>query len=123
MTEIICNATKVNGGPCKVPVVAVQEQCIGHLPNAHLARAKGGEQSSALARVMKYIPAEYKELRQDLFQGIQDVKSGQMSPQQGASIATMANSIMKLHETFELKAQLEEAIELMNKKMGKQDGA
>ena len=123
MNKIICNATRTNGDPCKAPVVGGQEQCIGHLPNAELARAKGGEQSTALARVMKYIPAEYKELRQDLFQGIQDVKSGQMSPQQGASIATMANSIMKLHETFELKAQLEEATELIEKRMGKQDGA
>ena len=123
MTEIICNATKVNGGPCKVPVVGGQEQCIGHLPNAELARAKGGAQSSALARVQKYIPAEYKELKQDLFQGIQDVKNGQLSPQQLASIATASNSLIKLHESFELKAQLEEAIEIMNKRMGKQNGA
>jgi len=123
MNKIICNATRTNGSPCKAPVVGGQEQCIGHLPNAELARAKGGEQSSALARVQKHIPPEYREVKQDILQGIQDVIDGKMSPQELAAIATASNSLMKYVETFELKAQLEEATELIEKRMGKQDGA
>ena len=120
--DIICNKTKTNGNPCKAPAVAGQEQCIGHMPNAELARAKGGEKSSALARLQKYIPQNLKELNADLFKAFEDVHKGHISPQQGASMATLANSILRLYETAELNAELQEAKELIEARLGVKNG-
>ena len=120
--DIICNKTKTNGNSCTATAVAGQLQCIGHLPNAEVARAKGGEQSSALVRLQKYIPQELNELKTDLYQALDDVHKQRISPQQGAAMATIANAIIKVYETAELNAELQEAKEMIAEKIGVKNG-
>ena len=122
MNEVICSANKVSGEPCTAIVVKGREHCVGHLPESTEGRAKGGENSSALARLQKYIPQNLKELNTDLFKAFEDVHKGHISPQQGASMATIANAIIRVYETAELNAELQEAKELIQEKLGVRNG-
>ncbi len=122
MNEVICSAKRTTGEPCTAVVVHGREHCVGHLPESSEGRAKGGANNSALARLQKYIPQELSELKQDLFKAMDDVHKERISPQQGASIATLANSIIRVYETAELNAELQEAKELIQERLGVSNG-
>ena len=122
MNNIICSASKVSGNPCTAIVVTGRQYCVGHLPESSDGRAKGGEQSSALARLQKYIPKDLKELKTDLFKALDDVHKERISPQQGAAMATIANAIIRVYETAELNAELQEAKEMIAEKIGVKNG-
>jgi hypothetical protein len=122
MNEVICSANKVSGEPCTAIVVKGREHCVGHLPESTEGRAKGGENSSALARLQKYIPQDLSELKTDMFKALDDVYNGNISPQQGAAMATLANAIIRVYETADLNAELQEAKELIQERLGVRNG-
>ena len=122
MNQIICAGTRVNGELCTAVVVTDREFCVGHLPNANDNRARGGQQSAALARLQKHIPQDLRELKTDLYKALDDVHAGRVSPQQGAAMATIANAIIRVYETAELNAELQEAKELIVEKIGIRNG-
>ena len=120
--DIICNKTKTNGDSCTATAVAGQLQCIGHLPNAEANRSLGRVAASPLARLQKFIPQDLRELKTDLYQALDDVHKQRISPQQGAAMATIANAIIKVYETAELNAELQEAKEMIAEKIGVKNG-
>jgi len=122
MNQIVCSANKVSGEPCTAIVGKGREQCVGHLPESTEGRAKGGENSSALARLQKYIPQDLSELKTDMFKALDDVYNGNISPQQGAAMATLANAIIRVYETADLNAELQEAKELIQERLGVRNG-
>ena len=61
-------------------------------------------------------------LKQDLFKAMDDVHKERISPQQGASMATIANAIIRVYETAELNAELQEAKELIQERLGVRNG-
>ena len=122
MNEVICSAKRTTGEPCTAVVVHGREHCVGHLPESTEGRAKGGENSSALARLQKYIPQDLSELKTDMFKALDDVYNGNISPQQGAAMATLANAIIRVYETADLNAELQEAKELIQERLGVRNG-
>ena len=120
--NIICSATRSNGNQCKATAVAGQLQCIGHLPNAEANRSLGRVAASPLARLQKFIPQDLRELKTDLYKALDDVHKQRISPQQGAAMATIANAIIKVYETAELNAELQEAKEMIAEKIGVKNG-
>ena len=122
MNQVICSAKRTTGEPCTAVVVHGREHCVGHLPESTEGRAKGGAYRSALARLQKYIPQDLSELKTDMFKALDDVHKERISPQQGASMATIANAIIRIYETAELNAELQEAKEMIAEKIGVKNG-
>lgn len=112
----ICRATKRNGGSCRAPATEPDGYCWAHSP-AHSAK-----RSRITSRAGKSKPnRELAELRNDLRQLAEDVRSGELDPKVGAVVNQIYNSRLRLveleravREQDVLAAEIEELRELVS---------
>jgi hypothetical protein len=100
-----CKAIKKNGEPCTARAV-VDGFCVGHSPNAIEARRKGGRNRSNVARLNKMIPTRLKPTLDLIEKAIKEVHEGELQPQKGTAMASLAGAMIKVFETGVLEERL-----------------
>jgi hypothetical protein len=100
-----CTALRKDGSACRA--FAIRDGlCIGHQPNGHEARSKGGAATSNAERAAKAFPSLLRQVRGSLLNTMARVAVGEYTPAQGSSIAAIANAIVHVHQAHEYEMRL-----------------
>jgi hypothetical protein len=112
-----CTAIKKDGTRCTARAV-FNGLCVGHLPNAKENQAKGGKASSTKARADKKLPVRIRQIVILLEKALVEVYQGRLSARQASAMASLGGAICKAYE----QGVLEERLELLEKKVGADNG-
>ena len=112
-----CRATRRDGSPCQAPPHAIGPDgfCWAHSPTRsaerQAARAKGGRNRSAGARLDRLVPATLRPVLATLLDALDEVRGedGQapaLSPQQAQAMASLARAAVAVYSVAELEPRL-----------------
>lgn len=107
-----CTATRRDGSPCRANALPGKAVCWAHdealKPKAAEARRRGGANRSNTARAQKRMPRELRDIVQIVEAAMGGVLQSKITPPQGQALASLVGAWVKLRETGELQAQLDE---------------
>lgn len=114
-----CKGTTRKGEACRAPVVHGREWCVFHDPapdaqeRSRQARIRGGQASSRLARALKHMPYDLREVYDRLGTTLLDVLEGRISPPQATAAAQVARAMVTTLDAAELVEKIARLEELM----------
>jgi hypothetical protein len=110
-----CIATRKNGEPCKGTPLAGRPYCFSHDPDLAErraeGRAQGGYGKSTSARARKHLRSaslEASDIHGLLSDALVKVSEGEMEPNVGTALASMAKALVSIHEATMLTERIEE---------------
>ncbi len=108
-----CSGTNAAGKPCSARAQPGRAWCQWHDPAREAERAQwrsqGGKARSTrntAARELKRYPTDMGSLRGTLFHVLKRVESGDLEPNVGNSIATIARAIVTVSQSVEVEERL-----------------
>ncbi len=105
-----CAATRVDGSPCR-GLATASTFCWAHDPEnrAKVAsvRAAGGHGRARTARAGKLVPRSLRPVLATLFTALDEVHAGELTPQQGSSIAALAGAIVRTYTVGTMEERLQ----------------
>jgi len=105
MADEICQATRVDGSPCRARALRASTRCFCHEPRlqgkATTARRAGGFNKANAVRAEKVLPRDLRPLLGLLTRGMMDVRDGKMEPAQLSSIAAAAGAVVRLYSVVD----------------------
>lgn len=109
-----CSATTIDGDPCQAPALTSGSYCYQHEPavaeRRDEARRRGGRNSSKVARLQRSLSANptLGGVVEVLGEVTELVKSGEMSPAIGNSIASLSRAMIAAIEAADSATRLRE---------------
>ena len=100
-----CQATRVNGEPCRASAQA-NGLCFGHQPDAATNRAKGGRNRSNAARSLKSLPERLRPVADMLATAMDETYSGVMEPKKAQALASLAGAMVRVVTSGEMEERL-----------------
>jgi hypothetical protein len=105
-----CQATKRDGSPCRSQVLSDASFCFTHSPTRAderaEARRRGGQGRSSAARLRRLVPPRLVSVYDALEAALTDVRSGEITPQQGQAMAAIARALAAVLQAGELEQRL-----------------
>jgi len=108
-----CRGTTTAGKPCSARAQPGRAWCQWHDPTREVERAQwrseGGRARShrnTAARELKRYPVDMGSLRSTLFHVLKRVEGGDLEPNVGNSIATIARAIVAISQSVEVEERL-----------------
>lgn len=128
MTARKCSATTIDGDACQAPALTSGTYCYQHAPEVATkrdeARRRGGRNSSKVARLQRSLSANptLGGVVEVLGEVTELVKSGEMSPAIGNSIASLSRAMIAAIEAADSATRLRELEEVIDRLLAGDDG-
>ncbi len=107
-----CQATRKDGQPCTVPVVAGEPYCFAHSERTAAQRAqarqRGGANSARAVRVQRLVPSTLRPVLATLLEVLGEVRRGDLAPGQANAVANVAGAIVKVYTSATVEDRLSE---------------
>ena len=105
-----CMATRKDGQPCMMRVLANGRYCMSHAPELAGKRAqaqrRGGQNRANAARLRGLVPPRLLGVYDRLEGALDDVLSGALPPQQATAAAAVARALCTVLSTGELEQRV-----------------
>lgn len=109
-TPPTCKGTKKDGTPCTATTLDAAGFCFAHSPSREAeraeARAKGGRNSSSLARISKLVPARLGPIFERLERVMVEVHEGTLEPARANALANVARAAAAVLTSGEIEQRL-----------------
>ncbi len=119
MTVRRCAALRRDGTPCRVQALPTGPYCWAHAPELREkrreGRARGGQNSSKMRRLLKLSPPELQAVLSRLLTALEDVQAGRLAPRAAQAMAALARAAAAIYEQAELAARVRALEELADK--------
>ena len=97
-----CTASNKTGSPCRALAVSGSPYCNMHGPRALEIQTKGGKHKANAYRLEDKMSPRLKDVVELLGTAARQVHSGEITPAQGSSLASIATALIKAIETASL---------------------
>ncbi len=101
-----CAALTKSGKPCRALAVLDTPYCNMHGPHARAIQIKGGKHRANAYRLEDKMSPRLKDVVALLGEAAQQVHSGEITPAQGSSLASIATALVKVVESAEVEMRL-----------------
>ena len=104
--RVFCQATTKAGKPCRACPAPNSPYCPLHGPNARAIQIKGGLHKSMQHRLENKMSPRLKDVVELLGTAAKQVHSGDITPAQGSSLASIATALIKAIEVATLETRV-----------------
>lgn len=101
-----CAALKKDGSLCQAKAVGGTDYCIGHQPDSQAARSRGGTATRKSEKALRLLPARLRPIADIIARAIEDVRDGELTPQQGQAMASLAGALTRVIQAGELEERM-----------------
>ena len=97
-----CEASTKTGAPCRALAVSGSPYCNMHGPNAKAIQTLGGKHKANAYRLEDKMSPRLKDVVELLGEAAKQVHSGEITPAQGSSLASICSALVKAIEVASL---------------------
>jgi hypothetical protein len=101
-----CSALKKDGSQCRAWASKQTGRCPVHSPNAREIQVLGGKSKTRQHMLERHLPSRMKPVLDMLAKSMEQVHRGEISPQQGSSLAALAGALCKVSELSDLEIRI-----------------